>query len=64
MDRGIQVMVEVNSVLVINIISLRRLIDGGAAILAAEAINHSVAKLGNRDKSPLVRYRFRVWVDS
>jgi len=48
-------MVEVKRELEISIISLNKLMEGGAAIFAAEAINHKVVMLGNRARSPLVR---------
>jgi len=49
---------------VINIISLRRLIDGGAAILAAVKINHHIVMIGLMVISPFVRNILRVWVTS
>lgn len=52
--------VDVNRDLVISMISLIRLIEGGAAIFDAEAINHRVVRFGNSASSPLVRYKFRV----
>lgn len=49
---------------VISIISLRRLIDGGAAIFAAVNINHHIVIIGVMAISPLVRNILRVWVNS
>ena len=51
-------------VLVINKISLKRLILGGAAIFAADIINHINVIAGNKFNIPLVIYILRVWVDS
>ena len=48
----------------ISIISPKRLIDGGAAILAADIINHIIVIKGNRFKRPLVKKILRVVVDS
>lgn len=45
---------------VINIISLRRLIDGGAAMFAHENINHHMDRIGEVDKIPLVNAILRV----
>jgi hypothetical protein len=49
---------------VINIISLRRLIDGGAAILAAVNRNHHRDIIGAIVISPLDKNILRVWVIS
>jgi len=49
---------------VISIISLIKLIDGGAAMLAAANINHHIVIIGLRVMSPLVRNILRVWVIS
>jgi hypothetical protein len=49
---------------VINIISLNRLIVGGAAMLLAVNINHHIVKIGIKDIIPLVIYRLRVEVIS
>jgi hypothetical protein len=49
---------------VISIISLRRLIDGGAAILAAVKINHHIVIIGLMVINPFVRNILRVWVTS
>ena len=51
-------------ILVRSIISDRRLIDGGAAIFAAENRNHHIVIVGNSIWRPLVRKRLRVCVDS
>jgi len=45
---------------VINIISLNKLIDGGAAIFQMENINHHSAKTGENVNKPLVKYILRV----
>lgn len=45
-------------------ISARRLMEGGPAIFAIEAINHHIQVLGRRVRNPLVRKRLRVLVDS
>jgi hypothetical protein len=45
-------------------ISLRRLIDGGAAILALTRRNHHIDMIGRLIKIPFVRLMFRVWVCS
>lgn len=49
---------------VINIISLKRLIDGGAAILQAENKNHHMDIIGVTLINPLVRNILRVLVIS
>jgi len=49
---------------VINIISLRRLIDGGVAMLAAVNINHQRVIIGATAIKPLVKNILRVWVNS
>jgi len=49
---------------VINIISLRRLIDGGAAILAAVKMNHHIVIIGLIVINPFVRNILRVCVTS
>jgi len=48
-------------VAVIRIISLNRLIDGGAAILIAVNINHHIVMLGINISIPLIRNILRVW---
>lgn len=62
-SRGVR-MREVLRVLEISMISLIRLILGGAAMLAADIMNQSIVMAGNRLISPLVRSRLRVWVVS
>lgn len=42
-------------------ISARRLIEGGAAILAAHIRNHNIDMEGNRILIPLLRRRLRVF---
>lgn len=54
-DRGIHKILDENRDLVISIISLIRLIEGGAAMFEADAINHSVVKLGNKARRPFVK---------
>jgi len=49
---------------VINIISLSKLIEGGAAILAAVNINHQNVIIGFIVINPLVKNILRVWVIS
>jgi hypothetical protein len=49
---------------VISIISLNRLIDGGAAIFAAVNMNHHIDIIGAVHISPLDKYILRVWVIS
>jgi len=51
-------------VAVIRVISLNRLIDGGAAIFVAVNINHHIDIIGLIVISPLVRNILRVWVIS
>lgn len=51
-------------ILVISKISLSRLIDGGAAILALTSKNHHIDMIGSVTRSPLVRLILRVWVCS
>ena len=52
------------SVEVIKVISLRRLIDGGAAMFAAVNRNHHIVIIGLIVIRPLVRNILRVWVIS
>lgn len=49
---------------VISIISLIRLIDGGAAMFAAERRNHNIVIDGKMFSIPLVKKILRVWVAS
>lgn len=57
-------MVDFVKVVVISVISLSRLIDGGAAILAAVNINHHIVIIGLIVINPLVRNILRVCVIS
>jgi hypothetical protein len=56
--------IDLANVAVIKVISLSKLIDGGAAILAAVNINHHIVIIGLITISPLVRNILRVWVIS
>lgn len=49
---------------VIKEISPNRLIEGGAAMLQIERINHQNEIEGNIHRIPFVRNMLRVWVDS
>lgn len=49
---------------VISMISLMRLIEGGAAIFAAESRNQSIVMEGKMFNIPLVKKILRVWVAS
>jgi hypothetical protein len=49
---------------VIRRISLSKLIDGGAAILAQTNRNHHIEIKGMQTSRPLVRAMLRVWVNS
>lgn len=55
---------EAHRVEVINAISPNKLMEGGAAILQIERINHQKEIAGNIHRIPLVKYILRVWVDS
>lgn len=55
---------EVDRIAVINIISLRRLIEGGAAIFAPVNRNHHKVIVGPTHISPFVRKMLRVLVIS
>ena len=55
---------DLDSVAVINIISLNRLIDGGAAMLAAVNKNHHMVIIGLMVINPLVKNILRVCVIS
>lgn len=57
-------MVDLDRIDEINIISLNKLIDGGAAIFAAVNKNHHIDIIGLRHNKPLVRNNLRVWVTS
>jgi hypothetical protein len=56
--------VEVDMILVMSIISLRRLMDGGAAIFLAVDRNHHKVRVGAVIKIPFVRSKFRVFMIS
>lgn len=56
--------VEYDSTALISMISLKRLMDGGAAILAAVKINHHIDIVGPTDINPFVRNILRVLVIS
>ena len=60
----IEEIVDFLKIAVNKIISLNRLIDGGAAIFQAEKINHHIDRIGNDTIIPLVKYILRVWVIS
>lgn len=62
--RSITSKVEVDMILVMSIISLSRLIDGGAAILLAVDINHHRVRVGMVIRIPFVSNRFRVFMIS
>lgn len=53
---------DIEITLVINIISLRRLKEGGAAILAERIKNHHIDKVGVSINMPFVKNLLRVWV--
>ncbi len=55
---------EKDRILMMRRISLNRLIEGGAAILAALRRNHHRAIYGEIMARPFVMYRLRVLVDS
>jgi len=55
---------DLDRVAVINVISLSRLIDGGAAMLAAVNINHHIVITGLIVINPLVKNILRVCVIS
>lgn len=61
---GTAIQVEIERIDVSNIISLRRLIDGGAPRLAARRMNHHRVMAGNKDRRPFVRNSLRVCVVS
>jgi hypothetical protein len=62
-SRGINI-IDFTKVAVINVISLSRLIDGGAAIFAAVNINHHIDIIGLIVINPLVKNILRVLVIS
>ena len=62
MAKMIAMAVDLLRMLVNNIISLSRLIDGGAAILALNKRNHHMDMVGIRAIIPLVINDLRVWV--
>lgn len=61
---GIITLLDCLIVLEINIISLNRLIEGGAAILALHDINHHIDDRGTTDINPFVREILRLCLDS
>jgi len=56
--------IDLASVAVIKVISLNKLIDGGAAIFAAVNRNHHIVITGLITISPFVKNILRVWVIS
>lgn len=60
----IDVIIDLLIIAVSKIISLSKLIDGGAAIFHAEKINHHIDKIGRADIIPFVKYMLRVCVIS
>jgi len=56
--------IDLANVAVISVISLNKLIEGGAAILAAVNINHHIVMMGLITINPFVRNMLRVWVIS
>ena len=58
--RGIIEQLDEATIVVINIISLKRLIDGGAAIFHAVNKNHHIVSMGAVDNRPFVKYMLRV----
>lgn len=56
--------IDIDEIDVINIISLIRFNEGGAAILADANINHHSDMMGVADSRPFIRYILRVWVSS
>lgn len=42
-------------------ISEKKLIVGGVPMFPTQAINHSLVNLGQWDKSPFIKARFREW---
>ena len=59
-----EVIIDFLRIAVSKIISLNKLIDGGAAIFHAENINHHIVKIGKDVIIPLVRNMLRVYVIS
>jgi hypothetical protein len=55
-----EVIDEMDNVDVISIISLSRLIEGGAAMLAAANRNHHIDMVGRNVSMPFIRKRLRV----
>lgn len=53
-----------DNVEVISIISLSKLIDGGAAIFALQNKNHHIDIDGRKVSIPFIRKRLRVWLIS
>ena len=62
MARVVNMIVEFDRIDVINIISLNRLILGGAAMLIARKINHHSDRVGEIMRIPFVIKVLRVWV--
>lgn len=62
--RGIINSIDEDVILVISMISLRRLMDGGAAILIAQKINHHIDIIGDTIYIPFIRNSLRVCVNS
>jgi len=62
--RRISVEVDIFKIDVISIISLIRLIDGGAAMFLAVNKNHHKVRVGATINIPFVKNSLRVWVSS
>jgi len=62
--RRIKADVDIFKIAEINMISLRRLIEGGAAIFLAVNRNHHIVSVGARTISPFIKNRLRVCVSS
>jgi len=52
--------IEVLEIELINIISLNKFSDGGAAIFADSSKNHHIDNVGQIDNMPFVKYMLRV----
>lgn len=61
---GINIVIEEGNAAVISIISLRRLIEGGAAMFAHTIRNHHMDRMGQAASRPLVNAILRVCVYS
>jgi hypothetical protein len=58
------VYIDMDRIAVIRVISLKRLIEGGAAMFPDTIKNHHIDMVGRKHIIPFIRNKLRVWVIS